>query len=302
MNFLKWTLTFALFATMTGSLTAAPADLLKHAPEDAELIAYVEASTLMESDLFKEIMDQGGDEFLNEDKMDAIRVLTGVDVKSDIHEISLVGDIDQEETIALCVKGNFDQDRLTSLVRLSESYEKLQKDGYIIHHWSDDGEKYATFLNDTTIIFTQSSRRMGNAIESYEESDNGFLRSRLGAYIQSSFPDATAWAVIQKPEEHELGELFRALEVENAILRIDTPDNKSELTVFIQMNESEQTQHMKKMLEGLKSFALLQTEKEVWRKLAESSEISESSLENAVSVQMILDNEEILPLAIEATR
>lgn len=162
--------TLALLACITWSVAGAAepvTELLRYAPEGAEVVAGVDVTLLRAHPRFDDVFDSLSPARFNM-VASQLEQATGVDLMNDILALALVGQLRENGEGALLVKGVWDERALVDLVSWSPTYEVDDVAGYSIHSWVDEEEdvrKYAAFLQYDVLTISDHAAAIARIVE-----------------------------------------------------------------------------------------------------------------------------------------
>jgi len=92
-------------------------------------------------------------------KLDALKIVSGSDLSSDLHSVTLYGPDSDETHVVALVKGQMDRQKLVSLSVLAHGYKKTTAGDAVIHQWQDSNDQktqYMAFASDHELVVSQS--------------------------------------------------------------------------------------------------------------------------------------------------
>lgn len=197
-------------------------------------------------------------------KINAFKNLFGVDPTKDIYNVTLFGYDAGEKNATLLVNGNFDKEKLLSLLSLNKEYSESQYKDKTLYHWldkNDDKQKVGMFGSDNLIVISQnqeSVEKMADVLSNDADS----LASRENSSL-SNISDAPqdAILIIAANELSRLNENNR----EKAILSnsemvaavLGENNGNMYLDVNLTATSPENAVQIEQILNGIKSFIKL---------------------------------------------
>lgn len=145
-----------------------PADV----PVDAKWVAYVNAADFRDSQLGQFALDSIDENAQR--KLDGFKAIFKFDLVHDIDSFLLFGASVQEDSDGVVlVSGSFDEQHLTTLLQMNETYAKTDHNGTVIHNWVDDKNKeknpdkrtYGAFTANGDILMGDSQKLVAQALD-----------------------------------------------------------------------------------------------------------------------------------------
>ena len=100
-----------------------------------------------------------------ENKLAAVKAMFGIDLIKDIDQVVIAGNGNAEKGGVAYVFGNFDVQRLTTILAGSKNFKLTQHDTFTVLGWNDDGQKYASFAKPGLALLTNSEAAMNDALD-----------------------------------------------------------------------------------------------------------------------------------------
>lgn len=164
-RFKQAVLGLAVLGAMGTATRAEPLDV-KTVPADSKWVMHLDVDAIVKSETWKLVQPklQNNPKFAK-GKADIERV-GNVKLPDDIHGVTLFGPTFGEKDGVLLIHANFNQERLTTLLSLNETYATSVVGGHTIHEWSDKGKQlYASFANNNRIVVSQSKEQVADALD-----------------------------------------------------------------------------------------------------------------------------------------
>lgn len=126
-------------------------------PAGARWVAHVDVDALRETTGGKRLLalvNQG----MPANQINAVKALTGVDLRTDLHGITACGKSDKPSEAALVVHGTFDAERLITILKANGTYKSDTLVGnQMVHSWLEEKKpgqprQYAAFVGDRVVI------------------------------------------------------------------------------------------------------------------------------------------------------
>lgn len=110
----------------------------------AKWVLHVDADMLRSSAVGKVLMQKlttGKDN----DKLNALAVLTGVDLRKDLSGATLYSASDREQDSVVMLSGRFNTEHLITMIKANEAYETQSYHGTTVHSWIDEKKHTRTY-------------------------------------------------------------------------------------------------------------------------------------------------------------
>ena len=249
----------------------------------------------------QELKDQGAEE-----KLEAFAQIFSFHPLKDIANITIIGQgADPSKAVAMA-QGNLNQDALTALIKMGQSYESSQEGNYTIHSWEDekkdDGTRlYGTFHDERTVLMGLNGEILTYALDAidgksydleYKYDLMDFLWEHDGVFLTAAaqnVDDITSKVDDAGPLK-QLSSFALAIGEEDANLYID---------IIAQTKTSEAATNIAQMLQGFVAMATLSTQQDMPKlaKMAQAIEIHADS--DTIRIQFDWDSEDFLTTAKE---
>jgi hypothetical protein len=103
----------------------------------------------------------------HQDKIAALQELLGSDLLADVGSVTLFGADANEKNVVCLVRGSYNRDKLTALLKLNSTYAEIPSDSRTLYSWVDDKSKKAqvgAFAGTDLIAISQSQEALENAL------------------------------------------------------------------------------------------------------------------------------------------
>jgi hypothetical protein len=238
-------------------------EYLRLVPAEAEFVLTLDVPALMKSPAIEAVLDRADQKRNIYVKLDALKNMTGVDLRKDIERVDVFGVIDREETVGIRVKGTFDEDRLLPFIQLNNTYEQYELAGRTIHNWADGHEEhFVTILEKGHFLMTQDEEVMEVCLASYAKERDSFLDHKHAKTLLDSTAGATVCVRVPHldAKNSELGEVSKVFGFDgfSASLWFNRADIDLLLTVI--PDDPNNADKWKEFLEGATALGALQRE------------------------------------------
>jgi len=274
--------------------------LIDLAPADSEIVARMDVKKVVQSPLFRMLVDQRGHE-QTDAQLKVLKNLTDLDVYNDIDEIALFGRIDEDASMTVVARGKFNQEKLLDLVRLNDTYKKADRNGVTIHSWTDDGNKHACFLPDGLLAVAGSAEAMDALLQTRANPEAGFRSTAQGKLAPANGGAAFTAMLVRTPTiDCDFGNFARAASMQLATATVDLTDAGVAGRLLCHPDRPELAPAYLDVARGMLAGASLYADEEPMARLAaETLAASLTDDKSAVQVAGTLSNEKVLQLAKE---
>lgn len=118
-------------------------------------------------------------------KLDAVKVLFSVDLLSDIHSLTLCGEGAGPETTVLYVQGNFDKEKLVTILRALDGYREIPYRDHVILRLPNKKPKgkvsYGCFARADLVVVSESRKTLEGALDVLDGKGRSLLDRELFA-------------------------------------------------------------------------------------------------------------------------
>lgn len=192
----------------SGVVAAAPLDKTD-VPANVKWMAHLDIEGLLQSELGKFILQQVDSPRLRA-RIDKFTNTFGFNPLTDLRSATIFGTQFEPGGAVAIIRARFQQEKLLELLRKHEGHEQLLEGERIVHRWSekpddddDDGVRYGTIFNRTTIIVSRSKAALLEAIAVLEGKADDLASHDSG--ILPQLPQGTFFAAglleLQLPED-----------------------------------------------------------------------------------------------------
>jgi len=136
-------------------------------PENPAWVVHLDCDTLRSNAIGKFILAEM-EKPENQSKIAAVTAIFGVDLRTQIHGLTLYAAAESAHEPVLLLYGDFDTNRLVTLAKAAPEYDAMEHGQHTVHSWLDEKKKkgdgshprvYAALPSSGLIIF--SARRLG---------------------------------------------------------------------------------------------------------------------------------------------
>lgn len=282
---------------MLGARPTEAEDIVDLIPDQAEIILRLDAEAFIDSEPFNKLLDAyGREKAMNQ--IEVIKNLTDLDPLEDFEEVFLMGKVEEDESLIFVARGEFNEEKLVSLVRLNESYEKIAYgDSRTKGHYWEDGseEKHAVFLPDGIVAIANSRESMEALIATREGNNRSFAETDAGKSLPRNIDSHVFWGMlINTPDiDGEFGEFAKAVDMAYLLATVDFDDNEVTTRLLAHPEDDSLVDDYIRIGEGGHSIAkLLREEEPLARLLFEELRVREAENGLGVEATMTLTSQE----------
>jgi hypothetical protein len=167
--------------------------------ESAGWVAHLDCDALRSNALGQFILGEMGKPE-NKSKIDAVTAIFGVDVRTQIHAVTLYAAADTPHEPVALVYGEFDTNRLVTLAKSAGEYDSMEHGQYMVHSWLDDKKKkpdgthprvYAALPTTNMIIFGPRRQAVTDALDVLDKKGDNLTANKKYADLLKSSGDKT---------------------------------------------------------------------------------------------------------------
>lgn len=290
---------FLLFSLFMASHVVAAENPLSWAPADSEFIASVNIRQIADSALTQRILrEKGGEKF--DAILQVLKGLTGMDLLKDLDRAAIWGRIDDNDSVVLLFQGRYNQETLTTLLKVNPKYQATQRSGITMHEWFDEKEKrmkYGAFLPDGSVVICNQPQGLDAVIGAHADASRGFLGTPKAKQIPSDSDSQAAWAMILRPNRALPNGKFKdTLQAESALATLTLKPEIVTVSLNVKTTTSEAAQGWLDMAKGLIALGRLQQDNTGFRKLSEVSQVSPASDGKGIALEIRLTDQDFMGL------
>ncbi|MBL7214369.1 MAG: hypothetical protein ISS71_01690 [Phycisphaerae bacterium] len=295
---MKKALFFVYLTTLMISSVAPGGSLQKeHVRGDAKWLLHVDLDALRSSEIGKLI--QNDIQTQHQEKIDAMAQLLGSDLTEDLHAVTLYGASAGEENASALFYGNYNKEKLLTLLVLNEAYSKSEYNGKTLHHWMDEKrqkDQYGVFAADDLIVIAQTEESVIATLD--------VLSGKVPSLAQQK--DATLYSLCQGRDDaialaaaEELSELAEnnqhAATLKNSRLLAALVAEKAgdmKVDIHLEAQNEDAAMQIEQVVRGILAFAMLQNQQyPQFGKLLQSIDLSRDK--NALDCTFIYPSAEL---------
>lgn len=225
-------------------------------------------------------------------KLAALTLITGFDVDRHLRRLWLAGGSTRQEEVALLLEGEFDRDRLVTIVRAARQYQATEHRGTAVHTWFDDGEQrlsHAAFIRPDLLAMSAGEKSIRLLIDAAVD---GGGRPEIPAWFAAAEGSLLTACVTDLPSiqgVHPTAAMLR--NARGLRLRVDEADAALRLVATLDAMDEASATRLVDLVKGLQAAVQLGLDGEanpVAVEMARNGQIQqlESSVELTVSCPM----------------
>ena len=256
---------FLVAFLVSGTVFGGPLDN-EHVRADARWVFHVDFDALRSSEIGKLIGD--GLQAKYQDKINAMTQLLGSDLTEDLRAVTLYGAEMGEENVSALFYGNYNREKLLTLLVLNKAYSKSEYNGKALHHWVDEKherQQYGAFAADDLIVIGQTEASVTTVLDVIFGKAKPLSKQKDGTIY--SFCQGHEGAIVMIAAEglSELAEnSHHAAILKNSHLMAALAAEKegdATLDVHLEAQTEEAAVQIEQVVRGMTAFAMLQHEK-----------------------------------------
>jgi len=290
----------AALTLLLSSITDASDNPMDYIPEQVEVIVALDASALFASPIVEHFLEERFSEDMLETKLSALENLIGVNLLEDIHSVHFGGRIDDDESIVILLKGDFNADRLIALVQFNETYEsETLEDGAVGHYWRDgDDENFVVALDEGYLVYAKSREVVDRCLAAGRDGEGAFMNSEYADIFNGKDEGATIWLAVPKlsPIDSELGEIAEVFQAEALMVNVQMGSDDVDVKASLIASTKEAAEQWVGVLEGMIALGELQTHDNNIAGLAVEAEVNVDEKINAATIQLNVPNDRFVEI------
>ena len=230
-----------------------------HVPVEANWVLHVDLDAFGGSEMWRLVSQEISDE--NQRKIDAITNLLGTDPTKDIYGATLYGMDAKEENAVVMIYGQFDKEKLLSLLALNEAYAESNYNGQKLYHWLDEKDhkqKVGTFATDSLIVISQSELAVQATVDLLAGQGNS-LASQEGAPLSTLVEapeDAFLVMAVDRLADLSEGKHDAAILEKSKMMAVVVAENDGDMYLYVDLTAEtiEAALQIEQVLGGIRAF------------------------------------------------
>lgn len=288
---------FALLSQVAICQPAAPADaMLGYVPADAELVMSLNVRQTLDSPVVQRVIEKRGGRSQLDAKLGVLGNVIGANPMKDIEHAYLWGRIDDPDSFALVVKGQFNQEALLNLVKANKDYATTEIQGLTVHTWCDRRQhktKYGVFLPEGAVAIFSDLAGINAAIDA-KNTGKGFVSTPKAAVLPLDKPEVELWSVMLKPERQVRCARFKdMLQAQSAVATLDLQESAVDAKMKVNAASPEAAKEWLDLAEGFVALGKLQQTNAALQHLATLAKASVDEASNSMTVQLHVSYEDL---------
>ena len=212
-------------------------------------------------------------------KLAVFQNMAGLDLRKQLHGLTLYGKSGSPEDGVLMVYGDLDADKLTTLARAADDSQSTTNGSRVIYNWSTGGKRhsdgqqrvYAAIQGTRMVIFGQRESRVSAALDVLDGTTPNLSGSKsfpqLGAAGDASFIQAAA-SKLDLPDADPNAAMFKMSK--QVSLQVGEVQKQVTAMLTLQADDEEVAQHISAIGQGILALMKLNKEKPEAVKIAEA--------------------------------
>ena len=255
MRFVSPVLTVCALAVASHAAPAGPSAV----PGDAKWAIHAAPAAFFESELGEAIRASERGERLAA-RVKLVGRMIGLDPYRDIESVTLYGLGYQRDRGVAVVRGELDREALLTAARANDRYERLERNGLVVHRWARRGRagkgalRFGTFHGDGTLLIAPDPALLArgvSALESGAGGDAGLLpEASAGTYLTAGARDLP-----EKRGRRPRARLLRA--IRGLSLEVGESGDETFLRVSAEAADDDDGERLRRALGGLHAFVAL---------------------------------------------
>ena len=229
-------------------------------------------------------------------KLAALEVILGMDLRKDISGITAYGLSQGDKKSAAILTGNFDIERLTTLLAGADNYTLEIVAGYAIHSWDSKKKQgkraYASLCDSGKIAFASDSETLVHALMVLDGKESNAVGIELMKIAAGKTMIVAAFDSPIPLEWPKAGALKMA---QAGAFSIAENDDQVAIEFVLETTEKEKAENICRVAEGMKAMAMLGADKNPQAADFAKMMVVEKQ-ENAVAISLICPTEKVIKM------
>jgi hypothetical protein len=232
-------------------------------------------------------------------KLAEVQTVFAFDPRKQLHGLTLYSTGKTPQEGVLLIYGDFDPDRLISMVSAAQDYQTTPYKKHVIHHWVDDKKKpvkgvmprvYAAIQGTHIIVLAQQELRVARALDVLDRAAPSLADSSLFPQLGSKGSANVIQAAARKfdlPESTPQAAVLRL--AKGARLQVGEVEGKVRATLIVETGDPDVAQLMATVGQGLVALLKLQRDNSATMKLAEAVSLKQAGASVVASLAIPTD-------------
>jgi hypothetical protein len=213
-------------------------------------------------------------------KLGPLQMMFGFDPRKQLHGLTAYGAGKGFEEGVVLIYGEFDADKLVSMVSGAQDYRTTEYKKHVIHNWIDDKKKavngvqprvYGAIQGSSIVLMGQQEAQLKQALDVLDGTTSSLAKSSLfpqmGAAKSSNIIEAAA-RKLDIPDSTPNAAMLRL--AKGAQLQVGVAQGKLKATLNLEASDSDVAQQITTVGQGLVAMLKLQQSNPILLKLAEA--------------------------------
>ncbi|MHC4202713.1 MAG: hypothetical protein ACYSU0_22205 [Planctomycetota bacterium] len=196
-------------------------------------------------------------------RIDAVKALFSVDLLSDIHSLTLCGEGAGPETSVLYVQGNFDKEKLVTILRALDGYREIAYRDHVIlrlpNKKSKERVSYGCFARADLVVVSESRKTLEGALDVLDGKGRSLADRELFADLTDPRREFVFLAAAKdihdmqgvRPKAAILGHIV------DLVLRVDEKEGNVIAVLTLVADDATSATRFAQVVQGLQAAALL---------------------------------------------
>lgn len=258
----------ALAAIVLSTLPLAAAELdTDSIPADSRLVLHLDCERFQKGQVGTALLEIISRDAAATQRLDALKTLSGIDLRSDIKGITLFSKASRPGEGTLMIHGRIDRDKMLALAKVAEDYSSVAHEGVALHSWTPQkgpGQRLAwmAFPLPDLMLLSDSQASLTAVIDT---AAGRAPRLKAGEGLAALLPKsstlvAAASGMDTLPTGRPASPLLR--QVKDFSLSMGEVDGKIDMQLDIHAINDASAQQLKTMLDGFVAMAKMQADPE----------------------------------------
>ena len=237
-------------------------------------------------------------------KLAAVQTIFGFDLRKQLHGLTLYSTGKAPADGVLLVYGDFDPERLITMVKAAQDYQATPYKQHVIHNWIDDKKKavkgvkprvYGAIQNGRIVVLSQQEARVAQALDVLDRAAPNLAGSGLFAPLGASGSSSIIQAAARKldiPDSTPNAAIFRLAKA--ARLQMGEVQGELRATLNLETSDEDVARQMAMVGQGLLALMKLQKDNPGSVKLAEALSLKQDGA--GVVATLVIPTGEVVEL------
>jgi hypothetical protein len=258
-------------------------------PQNPSWVAHLDCDALRSNAIGKFLLAEM-EKPENQTKLAAAMAIFGVDLRTQIHGLTFFAASGAPHQPVLLVHGDFDTNRLATIVKAAQEYDSTNHGAYVIHSWLDDKKKtrdgshprvYAALPTSSLIIFGPRRQAVADALDVLDKKAGSLTGNQTLSDLLKASDDSTFFQAAAPRLELPASDSRKAVFDLTTHVSLSVREGNDQLTAMLGIGarDEEVAKNMLSISQGITGLIRAQQEKPKLAKLAENVSFTQNGSE-----------------------